>query len=98
MVRMKIDRREPVNIYRKRREEQPGKRVRPTTIVKYAVLTLIGILLFKAGHAQALLERGYEALGGEVCALFLPVFHWMVSHIARGTIDIITFKKKERNT
>ena len=95
---MKIERREPVNIYRKRREEQPERRVRPTTIVKYAVLTLIGILLFRVGQAQALIERGYEALGGEVFALFLPVFHWMVSHIARGTIDIIQFRSREDNT
>ena len=41
------------------------------TLIKYAVLTLIGILLFQIGAAQALAFRGYHAIGGEV---FFPVY------------------------
>ena len=85
---MKIERREPVNIYRKRREYQPGEHVRPATIIKYSVLALVGIFLFRAGQAQALLERGYEALGGEVFALFLPLFYWMASRVIRDFLSV----------
>ena len=45
------------------------------TLIKYAVLTLIGILLFQIGAAQALAFRGYHAIGGEVFFLFIPVFY-----------------------
>jgi len=83
MEQIKIERREPVNLYRKRRGIQLGKRVRPATVIKYAVLTAAGILLFRVGQAQALIERGYEALGGEVFALFLPVFYYMVTRVVR---------------
>ena len=34
--------------------------------------TLAGIILFRAGAAYALTERGYSAVGGEAFALFLP--------------------------
>ena len=45
-------------------------------------------MLFRAGQAQAFIERGYEALGGEVFALFLPVLYWMVSRVIRDTLDM----------
>ena len=35
-------------------------------VAKYAALTVAGILLFRAGAAYALTERGYKAIGGEV--------------------------------
>lgn len=95
---MKIDRREPVNIYRRRQEDEPGKRVRLAAIIKYIFLTIVGILLFRAGQAQALAERGYEALGGEVFALFLPVFYWMVSRIVRDTLNTGSEKRPWRKT
>lgn len=56
------------------------------TIAKYAVLTLAGIILFRAGAAYALTERGYSAVGGEAFALFLPVFYALFSGVGRGYI------------
>ncbi|MEY8313482.1 hypothetical protein AALA61_16305, partial [Oscillospiraceae bacterium 42-9] len=47
--------------------------ISPWPIAKYAALTLFGFLLLKAGAARALADRGYQALGGEVFALFIPV-------------------------
>ena len=41
-------------------------------VLKYAALTSVGILLYYLLHGQATAERGYEAIGGEVFALFLP--------------------------
>ena len=37
---------------------------------------------------QALAERGYEALGGEVFALFLPVLYWMMSRVLRDILGV----------
>ena len=48
-------------------------------ITKYAALTLAGIILFRAGAAYALTERGYAAVGGEVVALLLPVLYPLIS-------------------
>ena len=49
------------------------------SVAKYSGLTLAGIILFRAGAAYALTERGYSAVGGEAFALFFsrvlcPVF------------------------
>ena len=56
------------------------------TIAKYAVLTLAGIILFRAGAAYGLKERGYSATGGEAFAIFLPVFYALLSGVGRGYV------------
>ena len=56
------------------------------TVAKYAALTLAGIVLFRAGAAYALTERGYSAVGGEAFALFLPVFYALLSGVGRGYV------------
>lgn len=86
-MQMKIERRTPVNFYRKRTKWQFQDHIPLAAVSKYAALTLAGILLFRAGQAHALIERGYEALGGEVFALFLPVFYWMVARVVKDTLD-----------
>lgn len=87
-MQIKIERRQPVNLFRVKRKWRLREHIRPTVVVKYTVLTLAGFLLFRAGQAHALAERGYEALGGEVFALFLPVFYWMVGRVARDVLDM----------
>lgn len=86
-MQMKIDRRQPSNIFRKKRKWRLRDHIPPAAVVKYAALTLVGVLLFRAGQAHALIERGYEALGGEVFALFLPVLYWMVARIVRDILS-----------
>ena len=56
------------------------------TIAKYAALTLAGIILFRAGAAYGLKERGYSAAGGEAFALFLPAFYALLSGVGRGYV------------
>lgn len=53
------------------------------TVAKYAALTLAGIILFRAGAAYALTERGYSAVGGEAVALLLPVLWYLISQTVR---------------
>lgn len=55
-------------------------------IIKYAILTLIGIVLFRAGAAAALRDRGYKAVGGEAFALLLPVLYYLVTTTVRDWI------------
>ena len=87
-MQVKIERHKPVNIFRKQRKWRLRDYISLAVVVKYAALTLVGVLLFRAGQAHALAERGYEALGGEVFALFLPVFYWMMSRIIRDILGM----------
>lgn len=48
-------------------------------VLKYVLLTLLGVLLYKAAAEYALQTRGYFAVGGEVFILFLPVFYYGIS-------------------
>lgn len=57
------------------------------TVAKYAVLTLAGIILFRAGAAYGLKERGYSATGGEAFALLLPVLYPLISAVVRDYIE-----------
>lgn len=86
-MQMKIERRQPKNLFRAKRKWRLRDHIPMAAVAKYVVLSLVGFLLFRIGHACALTERGYEALGGEVFALFLPVLYWMVARVVRDTID-----------
>ena len=87
-MQIKLERRQPVSFYRRQERRRLWERIPVAAIVKYTALTLVGVLLFRAGQAHALAERGYEALGGEVFALFLPGFYWMVSRVIRDARDM----------
>ena len=52
-------------------------------VVKYAILTMCGFLLFRAGQAAAFEQRGYIAYGGECFFLTLPLFYYLISTTAR---------------
>lgn len=54
---------------KKRRRKKKGPDA--GTIVKYAILTLLGIWLYRLGADYAYAQRGYFAVGGEVLALML---------------------------
>lgn len=87
-MQMKIERRAPTNLFRQERKWRLRDHIRIAAVAKYAALTLAGFLLFRAGQTRALAERGYEALGGEVFALLLPVLYWMVVRVARDILNI----------
>lgn len=61
-------------------------RLNPWTMAWYALLTVAGVLLYKAGAAYALRERGYYAVGGEALALLLPVFYYTTATTIRDII------------
>ncbi len=66
----------------KTREQIKAQRVGAIrTVAKYAVLTVSGVLLFRATATYALAERGYQAVGGEAAFLLLPVVYYLVSSL-----------------
>lgn len=65
---------------RKSRKIAQRRPVPVWAIVKYAALTIAGIMLFREGAARALAYRGYFAL-------FLPIFYYCLSRTVR---DLIT--------
>lgn len=87
-MQMKIERRQPENLFRAKRKWRIRDHIPLAAVAKYAALTLVGVLLFRAGQAHALAERGYEALGGEVFALFLPALYWVVERVLRDTLGM----------
>lgn len=78
---------------RTRRRTSRRAKVSRATIALYAALTVAGIMLFRAGAAVAYAERGYNAVGGEVFALFLPAFYYIIS---QAVGDIVADMKKHQ--
>lgn len=70
--------------HKKRRRKKKGPDT--GTIVKYAILTLLGIWLYRLGADYAYAQRGYFAVGGEVLALLLPYFYWAVSRTVKDFV------------
>lgn len=86
MKPIKIERRESVRPRRKRQGFPWYERAEVWGVAKYAALTLAGIMLFRAGQARGLIDRGYAAVGGEVFALFLPAYYFIISKLVRDVI------------
>ena len=56
------------------------------TVVKYAALTVCGILLYLLAAKCTLADRGYFAIGGEGLFLLLPVFYGVGHAVVRDWI------------
>ena len=56
------------------------------TVAWYVFLTVTGVLLYKAGAAYAMRERGYFAVGGEALALLLPVVYYCAAATIRNIV------------
>lgn len=62
-------------------------RLTAKTVARYVLLTAAGVLLYKAGAACALRERGYYAVGGEAVFLLLPVLYCLAAAVVRDMKD-----------
>lgn len=54
--------------------------------IKYAILTVCGVILFYVTHRAALPERPRGGYGGEVFFLALPLFWWIVERVIKDFI------------
>ena len=78
-----------------RHQKAIARRQRIQVILKYAILSVLGIVLYFAGRKIAYMERGYFAMGGETLVFLLPVFYYIVSTMARDAIA--EFRKSKDN-
>ncbi len=65
---------------KKRRSKATG------TAIKYAVITVSGILLFIAMNRAANAERIADSVGGEGLLLFLPVMWWLTERTIKDLV------------
>lgn len=72
-----------------------ARRQRTQVILKYAILSVLGMVLCFAGTKIAYMERGYFAIGGETLVLLLPVFYYIVSTMVR---DVIAECRKSKDS
>lgn len=74
------------------RRQRANPRARPArltakAVARYVLLTAAGVLLYKAGAACALRERGYFAVGSEAVFLLLPVLYCLAAAVVRDMKD-----------
>lgn len=55
--------------------------------IKYAILTVCGVILFITVNRAALPERPHGGYGGEVFFLALPLFWWSVERVIKDFIS-----------
>lgn len=77
------------------RQETIEKRQRTRVILKYAALSVLGMVLYFVGTKIAYVERGYFAMGGETLVLLLPVFYYIVSTMVH---DVIAEYRKSKDS
>jgi len=65
-------------------------------LLKWTGITISGILLFMAGSRQAFRYRGYDAIGGEVFLLLLPVIYYVIEQTALELVEEIKRPNAER--
>ncbi len=56
------------------------------TVIKYAVITVSGILLFIMMNRAANAERIADSIGGEGLFLFLPVMWWLTERTIKDLV------------
>ena len=57
-------------------------------IIKWAVVLLVSVLLYKLCHHIATLDRGYEAFGGEMFMFLIPFFVWIAPEFKKSLKEI----------
>lgn len=57
-------------------------------IIKWLIVLLASVLLYKLCHYVATLDRGYEAIGGEMFMFLIPFFVWVAPEIKKSIKEI----------
>lgn len=64
------------------------------SVAKYVLLSIAGIALFERARVFAFAERGYEAIGGEVFLLALPLVWFGIESMIRDMVKIVRELRK----
>ena len=54
------------------------RRTRAETVLKYAIITMCGLILFTLANDSANAERISNSVGGEAVFVLLPVLWWVI--------------------
>ena len=57
-------------------------------IIKWVVVLLASVMFYKVCHYVATLDRGYEAIGGEIFMFLIPFFVWIAPEIKKSIKEI----------
>lgn len=69
--------------------------IAPETFLKYAIITMCGLILFTLVKDKANAERVSNSVGGEELLLLLPVMWWLVEKTIKDWVA--EMKKAKRN-
>ena len=71
------------------------RRIRAETVLKYAIITMCGLILFTLANDAANAERISNSVGGEAVFVLLPVLWWVVE---RSRKDAAAEAKKAKRS
>ncbi len=71
------------------------RRIRAETVLKYAIITMCGLILFTLANDAANAERISNSVGGEAVFVLLPVLWWVVE---RSIKDAAAEAKKAKRS
>lgn len=57
-------------------------------VIKWSVVLLASVMFYKVCHYIVTLDRGYEAIGGEIFMLMIPFFVWIAPEIKKSIKEI----------
>ena len=73
------------------------RRTRAETVLKYAIITMCGLILFTLAIDCAYAERISKSVGGEAVFVLLPVLWWIIEGTIKDSVAEARKAKRNRN-
>ena len=73
------------------------RRTRAETVLKYAIITMCGLILFTLANDSANAERISNSVGGEAVFVLLPVLWWVIERTIKDSVAEARKAKRNRN-
>lgn len=73
------------------------RRTRAETVLKYAIITMCGLILFTLANDAANAERISNSVGGEAVFVPLPMLWWVVERTIKDAATEAKKAKRSRN-
>ena len=67
------------------------------TLLKYAIITMCGLILFTLANDAANAERISNSVGGEAVFVLLPVLWWIIERTIKDSVAEARKAKRNRN-
>lgn len=76
---------------------KPRKRITAEAVLKYAIITVCGLILFTLANDSANAGRVRDSVGGEAIFVFLPILWWVVERTIKDSVAEAKKAKRNRN-